>query len=94
MFTTQKWFPLLHLCTQSNISQSTPYSDARQQFTCFRLKLVCYCRCSYKATFSNKSDKMPLFSVCKKLWTPLSLSLNLAPYILPQIRYRRLAHAH
>ena len=27
--------PLLHLCTQSNLSQSTPHNHVRQQFTCF-----------------------------------------------------------
>jgi hypothetical protein len=38
----------------------------------------------------------PLFSraLCKKLWTPSSFSLNLAPYILSQIRCKRLTHAH
>ena len=41
MLMTQKRLPLLHMCTQSSFSQSTPHSDARQQFTCFRSKLFC-----------------------------------------------------
>ena len=76
MFTNHKWFPLLHLCT---LSQNTPHSDAKQQFTYFRSKLFCYCRCSSKSTFNNKSSTTPHLLVCKKLWTPSSLSLNLTP---------------
>ena len=94
MYTTQKRLPLLHLCTQSNLSQSTPYNDVRQQFTCFRSKLF---RCgiiNFKSTFGNKIDTTPLLSVCKKLWTPSFLSLNLAPYIHPHMRYKKLDHAH
>ena len=29
----QKWLPLLHLCTPSNLYQSTPHSDFKQQYT-------------------------------------------------------------
>ena len=78
-FTTKKWLPLLHLCTQSSLSQSTPYNDVKQQFTCLRSKLFCCCICNSKLTFSNKNDTMPLLLTCKKLWTPSSLSLNVAP---------------
>ena len=52
MFTTNKWLPLLHLCSQSSASQSMPHSDVRKQFTCFRLKLFCCHKCSSKLTFS------------------------------------------
>ena len=86
MFITQKWLLLLHLCTRSSLSQSMPHSDVRQQFTCFTLNLFCYRKCSSKLTFNNESDTTPLLSVCKKLWTPSSLSLNIAPSILPQMR--------
>ena len=65
MFTAHKWFPLLHLCTQSSLSQSTPHSDVKQQFTCFILKLFCCHGCSSKSTFHNKSDTTPLLSGCK-----------------------------
>ena len=68
MFMTQIWPPLLHLCTQSSLSQSTPHIDVRQQFTCFILKLLCCHRCNSKSTFSNESDTTPLLSICKKLW--------------------------
>ena len=94
MFTIEKWFLLLHLCTQSSLSQSTPYSDVKQEFTCLKSKSSCCHICNSKSTFSNKSDTMPLLLVYKKLWMPSSLSLNLAPYIIPQMHYRRLAHAH
>ena len=60
MFTTHKRFPLLHLCTQSNLSQSTPHSDDNQQFPYFRSKLFCCHICSFKSTFSNKSDTSSL----------------------------------
>ena len=76
MFMTKKWLPLLHLCTQSNLSQSTPHNDVRQQFTCFKSKLFCCCKCNSKSTFSNKSDTSPLLLVCKKLWAPSSLSIS------------------
>ena len=39
----------------------------------------CYWRCSSKLTFSNESDTTPLLLVCKKLWTPSSLSFNPCP---------------
>ena len=94
MITTQNWLPLLHLYTQSSLSQSTPHSDVRLQFTCFKSKLFCCRTCSSKSTFSNKSDTMLLLWVCKKLWMPSSLSFNLAPCILPRMCYKRLAHAH
>jgi hypothetical protein len=48
--------------------------------TCFKSKLFCCHRFNSKLTFSNKSDIMPLLSVCKKLWRPSSLSLNLAQH--------------
>ena len=67
----------------SNLSQSTPHNDVKQQFMGFRSKLFCYRRCSSKWTFSCKSDTRPFLSIYKKLWTPSSLSLNLAPYVLP-----------
>ena len=94
MYTTHKWLPLLHLCTQSNLSQSTPHSDVRQQFTCFKSKLFCCCKWSSNSTFSSKSYTTPLLLVCKKLWMPSFLSLSMASYILPHMRYKRLAHAH
>ena len=93
VYNTKKWIPLLRLCTQSNLSQSMPYSDVRQQYTCFKSKLFWCHKCSSKSIFNIKSDTWPLLLVCKKLWTPSSLSLNLATYILPQMCYRRLAHA-
>ena len=52
------------------------------------------CKCNSKSTFNNKSDTTPLLLVYKKLWTPTSLFLNLAPYIVLKIRYIRLVHAH
>ena len=94
MFTTQNWLPLLHLCSQLSLSQSTPHNDVSQQFTCFRSKLFCCHMCNSKSTFIIKSDTTLLLLVYQKLWMPSSLFLNLAPYILPQIRYRRLAHAY
>jgi hypothetical protein len=94
MFMTLRWFPLLHLCTQSNMSKSTPHSDVKQQFTCFTSKLFCCCMCNSKSTFNNKSDTTLFLAVCKKLWSPSSLFCNPAPYVLPQMRYRRLAQAH
>ena len=93
MFTTQNWFLLLHVCTKSSLSQSIPYNDVKQ-FTCFILNLSCCHKCSSKSTFSNKSDTTPPLVICKKLEMPSSMSLNLAPYILPQMRYGRLALAH
>ena len=56
-----------HLCDQSNHSKSTPRSDVKQQFTCFRSKLFCCHRCNSKSIFNNKSDTMHLLSNCKKL---------------------------
>ena len=76
MFMTRKWLPLLHLCTQSNFSQSTPHNDVRQQFTCFKSKLFCCHKCNSKSAFSSKSDTTPLLLVWKKLWTPSSLSIS------------------
>ena len=64
-----------------------PHDDVTQQFTCFRLKLFCCRKHNLKLFMSNKSDTRPFALVCKKLWTPSFLSLNLAPYILPQMRY-------
>ena len=87
-------FPLLHLCTQSSISQSMPQSDARQQFTCFISKLFCCCICISKSTFGSKSDTTPLLLVYKKFWTTSYLSRNLASYILLQMHYIRLIHVH
>lgn len=81
MFTTQMWFLLLHLCTQSSLSKNTLQSDVKQQFTSFKTKLFCCVRCSSKSTFNNKNNTTLLFFIYKKLWTPSSLSLNLTPYI-------------
>ena len=39
MFTSQRQLPLLHLCIQSNLSQSTPHNDVIQQ-TCFAVANV------------------------------------------------------
>jgi hypothetical protein len=94
MFMTKKLLHLLHLCTQSNHSQSTPYNDVKQQFTCFVSKMFCCHKSNSKSTFNYKSDTMPLVSVCKKPWMPSYLSLNLTPNIFPQMCYKRLAHAH
>jgi hypothetical protein len=94
VITTQNLLPLLHLCTQSSLSQSTTHNDVRQQSTCSKSKLFCCHKFSSNMTFSNKDDMTPLLSVCKKLWTPSSLSLNLAPYILPHTCYKKLVHAH
>ena len=86
MFTTQKRFPLLHLCTQSSIFESTPHNDVRKQFTCFISKLYCCCKYSSKSTLRSKSDTVPLLTGCKELWTLSSMSFNLTPYILPHMR--------
>ena len=67
-----------------------PSKHTWQQFACFRLNLFCCCRCGSKSTLSNKSEKTPILSVCKKLWMPSSLSLNLAPYNLYQMRYNKI----
>ena len=83
MFTTHKWLRLLHLCSQSILSQNTPHSNVIQQFICFKSKLFCCRICNSKSTFSNRCDTTPLLLISKKLWTPSSLCFNLAPYILP-----------
>ena len=41
MFTIHKWLHVLHLCTQSSLSQSMPHSDIKQQITCFKSNLFC-----------------------------------------------------
>ena len=56
MFRTRNWLPLLHLCTQSNLSQNTPHSDVIQQLSCFNSKLFWCRKCSFKLTFNYKSD--------------------------------------
>ena len=62
MFMTQKWLPLLHLCTQSNLSQSMPHRDVKQQLTCLRSNLFWCHKCSSKMAFNNESDTTPLLS--------------------------------
>jgi len=59
-------------------------------FIYFISKLLCCRICNSKSIFSNKSDTTFLLLVCKNS----SMSLNLTPYVLPQVPYRILAHAH
>ena len=60
----------------------------------FLSNLFCYRKCDFKSTFGYESNTTPLLSVCKKLWTPSSLYLNLTPCVLHHMRYIRLAYAH
>jgi hypothetical protein len=83
-----------NLCTQSNLSQSTPHNNVRQQFTCLRSKLFVANAAPSWPSVTRVINTRPLLSICKKLWMPPPLSLNLAPYIVPQMSYRRLVHAH
>ena len=79
MFTTQKQLPLLHLCTQSIFSQSTPHSDVKQQYTYFKSKLFCCRICTSKLTFNNKSDTQFLFSQFVRSFGCPPLCLSISP---------------
>jgi hypothetical protein len=78
----KKMYLMLYLCTQSNVSQSSPQSNVKQQFKCLISKLFWCRRCRSKSTFNTESDTMPLLPIYKKLWTPSSLSLNLTSFLI------------
>ena len=79
MFVTQNWYPLLHLCTQSSLSQSTPHSDAKQQFTCFISKLFC-CSNVVPSPPSVTRVTQCLFSQSTRIFGCPPLCLSILPF--------------
>ena len=79
MYTTHNRLPLLRLwCTAFESLKAHLIVMSNNNSPLSSSQLFCRRRCIFKSTFSNKSDPMSLFSIYKKLWTPSSLSLNLA----------------
>ena len=93
MFTTHKRLSLLHLCTQSNLSKhATMMSNNNLLVSDIPCFVVTDAIPSQHAVTRVIQRIFSWFA--RSFGWPYSLPLNLVPYILLQMRYIRLVHAH
>jgi hypothetical protein len=90
----QKRLLLLHMCSQTFRSQSTPHSDVRHILTCLVSQCACGLRCSLKTTFGDQGYTTPPLSRTKVSGAPSPLLFKLPSNLLPYFRYPRLTPAN
>ena len=90
---TTSFVALVHLIQPISKHASQQIQQCQTTIYIFQSKVVLLSKMQFQVDLQYQEWPTPLLSICKKVWTPPSLSLNLAPYILLWRSSRRLAHA-